>query len=272
MVMELEVIEEKAEKLATLIDSSKYPQTFNLLHCIAEYGLDDLDYFIEDVMCCDETLPMHTLFASFVEEVFIDEINKGNDGAMCNLGSLYYTGRIGTQDFEKGVYYYEMSARLGNRQAQENLGYCYYYGRVGEPDYKKAYHYFIKGALDGHLISLYKVGDMYKNGYYVEKDEKEAFYIYKHCLNYLSDEQNEKFGADIYIRIADCYYYGIGTEKDLRKALKFYQDAEFLYYNRIKDGDFLYKKQYSRCIQMQEAVRKEMQKEIPSYDWVKKEY
>ena len=162
--MELEVIEEKAEKLATLIDSSKYPQTFNLLHCIAEYGLVDLDYFIEDVMCCDETLPMHTLFASFVEEVFIDEINKGNDGAMCNLGSLYYTGRIGTQDFEKGLYYYEMSARLGNRQAQENLGYCYYYGIGTTQNYKVAAEWLAKAKEKGHANATKLFEEMKEKG------------------------------------------------------------------------------------------------------------
>ena len=123
--------------------------------------------------------------------------------------------------------------------------------------------------MDGHLISLYKIGDMYKNGLYVEKDEVEAFCIFRHCEELMDDEQEEEVGADIYIRLADCYYYASGTERDLGKALRYYQKAEQLYHPRLRDGDFMYKKQYERSMAMQEVVREELQKAIPSYDWVK---
>ena len=197
----------------------------------------------------------------------LDEINENNHDASCDLGALYYTGRIGEQNYEKAVYYYEKSAKLGNRQAIENLGYCYYYGRYVEVDYKKAYHYFVKGALDGHLVSLYKIGDMYKNGLYVEKDERQAYYIYRRCSELLTDEQEEIFGADIYIRLADCYYYEVGVEKNLGVSLYCYQKAEQLYYPRIVGGDFAYKKQYERAIKMQRIIREEREKEIPNFDW-----
>ena len=135
------------------------------------------------------------------------------------------------------------------------------------PDYEKAFHYFVKGALDKHLISLYKIGDMYRKGYYVEKDESEAYYIYEHCRQMMTEEQENSFGADIYIRLADCNFNGVGTERDLLLALKYYQTAEVLYFNRIANGDFLYKNQYERSIKMQQVVRNEMSKDIPRYSF-----
>ena len=230
--------------------------------------MDDLSDLWGAVMESDKQYPIEENVAQLIEEILLDEVADGQADAMCDLGALYYTGRLGgKKDYSKAIEYYEMAARLGSRQATENLGYCYYYGRLGDFDYKKAYHYFVKGALDGHIISLYKIGDMYKDGLYVEKDEKEAFFIYKRCLAIMQDYQERMFGADVYIRLADCYYRGEGTDKDLVLALEYYQKAELLYYPRVAKGDFLYKKQYERTIEMQQLVREELKKAIPDYSW-----
>ncbi len=269
--MELEILEEKIKVCLELLDEKEYPEMYEYLADIANgtYWAES-DYDVASIIYnCDKKEVLPKCIADLLIEIYNDGIEKGNDDAMCDYGSLYYTGRIGEQNYEKAAYYYEMAAKLGNRQAQENLGYVYYYGRIGEVDYKKAYHYFIKGALDGHLISLYKIGDMYKNGYYVEKDEKEAFYVYKHCLSELGEINTPICGADIHIRIADCYFYAIGTEKNLGLALTHYQEAEKLYWTRMSEGDYLIKKQFERSIEMQSKVRAEMQKKLPSFDWVK---
>ena len=171
---------EKLLNILETIDREKYTDIVSIIECnIEDDGTVYMDAF--DFACelhyadASEVLPKEV--AELMIEIYLEEIAEENPDAMTNLGSLYYTGRCGEQNYEKAVEYYTMADRLGERQATENLGYCYYYGRTGDVDYKKAYHYFVKGALDNHLNSLYKIGDMYKNGYYVEKDEKEAFYI-----------------------------------------------------------------------------------------------
>lgn len=116
-----------------------------------------------------ETLP--AIVSEFVSLAFLDEIENDNDAAMVDLGSLYYTGRIGEQNYTEAIKYYKMADACGNLIASENLGYCYYYGRDVEVDYKAAYHYFIKPALAGRLESMYKIGDMYAKGLYVNQDE-----------------------------------------------------------------------------------------------------
>ena len=267
--MEYETLLKKANDLLNTIDKAKYPETFDTLDYLVNHDFyQTAEHAWPLLIVCDKNYPIEPGVAKLLNQILLDEIENGNGDAMCDLGALYYTGRLtGKIDYKKAVHYYEMAVKHGSRQATENLGYCYYYGRVGEPDYKKAYHCFVKGALDGHMISLYKVGDMYKKGLYVEKDENQAFYIYDHCRNMLNERQMDDFGADIYIRLADCYFYGIGTKKNLLEALKCYQQAETLYYPRICNGDFMYQKQYERAIAMQHTVREELKKDIPKHNW-----
>jgi len=205
--------------------------------------------------------------SALIVEIYLEEAENENAAAMTNLGSLYYTGRGGEQNYEKAVKYYAMADKLSERQATENLGYCYYYGRTGEVNYNKAYHYFVKGALDNHLNSLYKIGDMYRNGYYVEKDEREAFYIYSHCYEQMSGVYSEPISADICKRMGDVYYYGIGTQKNPESAIKFYQEAEQHYYRKINDGDYFARKGLEEVIEKQNEIRNILLKELPSFEW-----
>ena len=268
--MEKELFDKKIKSILDILDSNEYPETFELIFDYTE-GYSSIEQLVDNLHGSDPTKEIEENVRDLLIEFYNDLIeNDNNADAMCDLGSLYYTGRCGEQSYEKAVFYYEMAAKNGNRQAQENLGYCYYYGRIGEPDYKKAYHYFVKGALDHHLNSLYKIGDMYKNGYYVEKDEKEAFIIYETCYDEINEKNYDYVAADIFIRLADCFANGTGCVKNLSKALTFYQKAESAYYPRIKHGDFLYMNQYERSIKEQEKIRIKLREEIPGYSWTKK--
>lgn len=102
-----------------------------------------------------------------------------------------------------------------------------------------------------HLNSLYKVADMYKNGYYVEKDECEAFRLYRHCYEQMNEICAQYIGADICMRMGDVYYFGIGTEEDFTKALKFHQEAENYFYIKLKNGDFFARRGLDNVIKKQ---------------------
>jgi len=265
------------EALDELEKTDKYPESYSIInHNVFIVGesdvtigqreavLDsspwDIAHMLHDA---DSTLPMHILVAKFCLEVYFDEYANGNFDAACDLGSLFYTGRAGEQNYAKALEYYTIAADGGCRQAQENLGYCYYYGRDVEKDYEKAFHYVLLGALDGHLRSLYKIGDFYKNGYYVKKNEKEAFYIYERCADTMSDDAIGRVGADVYMRLGECYYKGIGTEVDLDCALRLYQMAEGLFYIRLREGDYMIKGCLDGVIKAEEEVRKLLRESMP---------
>lgn len=198
-----------------------------------------------------------------------EEIRKGNADAMNDLGALFYEDSSGfEQNFEKAMFYFKMAAEHGSRQAQENLGYCYYYGRNSEqPDYEKAFHYFALGAFDGHLISLYKIGDMYLNGFYVEKNEQEAFYIFLHCLNTMSEDAETRVAGPVFLRLGKMLAEGIGCEKDLKAALVSFQRAEFYLRDMVQGGDVMYKKSLCEAVAGQNAVRVQLDAELPDETW-----
>lgn len=258
-------IKNKIDNLVETLDKSNYPEICEVLLQYAEY--DDLDEWIyeitTDIFEADQTKKLPKAIADFLISIYNYLIEQGCFDAACDIGSLYYKGRLGKVDYKKAVEYYTLAADNGNRQAQENLGYCYYYGRDIEVDYKKAFLYFSLGAFDGHINSLYKIGDMYRNGYYVDKNSIEAFRIYKRCLETLTEEAMPLVGADVMLRMGDCYFDGIGTETNLNEAYHFYHNAEIMYYDRLMNGDFMIRKCYDKAIQRQEQIRQKRNADLP---------
>lgn len=249
----------------------KYPELCAYIAAITD---DDVEFndpvYIADVIQeCDKSEQLPPSACLFLLEAYGDAIRDGNADAACNLGALYYTGRCGEQSYAKALMYYDIAAKGGCRQAQENLGYCYYYGRDTEVDYEKAFHYFALGAFDGHLRSLYKIGDMYLRGQYVEKNSAEAFCIYSRCAETMTEESIPLVGADVMMRLGDCYFEGLGTDPDYLLALKHYQRAEQLFFDRLMEGDFLIRDGYERVILKQEEVRAKITEMLPSYDWTR---
>ncbi len=258
-----------------LAKTEDYPESAEKI----EYWLEFADELYEDFLEAgmdiastlheaDGALPLHPAVAELLTSIYEKGVEKGDSEAACDLGSLYYTGRAGTQDYEKAAHYYHIADKGGDRQATENLGYIYYYGRIGKRDYEKAFNYFIKGAFDGHLRSLYKVGDFYKNGYYVEKDEKEAFRIYQQCVKMVSDESAPLVGADIYMRMGDCFFEGCGVDKDMIAASKFLSAAENMFYVRLMEGDFYQQKNLEHVLERLSEIRKIIKEEmLPDLSW-----
>lgn len=253
--MTVEQATRQLRKALNTITPEEYPELCDYLSSTLEEGPENIytdPYPIAQRMHnLDSARQLPQAVADFIIAAYSQAVAAGNADAACDLGSLYYTGRAGEQDYAKAVHYYEIAARGGCGQARENLGYCYYYGRSVEVDYEKAFHYFALGAFTGHLCSLYKIGDMYRYGCYVEKNAEEAFQIYCHCYERLTPEMLPLVGADILMRLGDCYFEGIGTRPDHVLALAYYQKATKLFEERLAQGDVLIRGNYEKVIARQ---------------------
>lgn len=73
----------------------------------------------------------------------------------------------------------------------------------------------------------------------------------------------------IMMRLGDCFFNGIGTEVDNKQALKYYQLAEQMYYERLESGDFLIKNCYKHILRNQEEARQRLNDVLPGYEWTK---
>ncbi len=265
-----EILREKLLELSKVVDYGEYPQTADMISTMLS-GYPDDDF---DVACaleqCDKTTTLHPSVASFIEEVLLNKIESQSFESANLLGVLYYSGRIGEQNYEKAVKYYSLAAQWGSAVASENLGYCYYYGRLGEVDYEKAFHHFAKGAFLGMPISLYKIGDMYRYGYYVKKDEMLAFEIYNYalCATEKGDEnqyQNSK--CDIYMRIADFLFEGDAIKQDYNTAIELYAFSMNEFRKRItNEGEYYLKGNYEHCKEMVRKLSDVLESEFPEWD------
>ena len=255
------------EEIREQLNPEEYPETVACLDSVGEGEIGGMYELASELCGCDRTKDMPRFLFDFIEFMFKECVEEGDERAMCDLGALYYSGRSGKADFAKALKYYKMAAAHGSRPAQEDLGYCYYYGRGVKIDYKKAYHYFALGAFDGHLNSLYKIGDMYRNGYYVEKNPQEAFHIYLHCMNTMTEEAEPFVAGPILLRLGTMMLEGEGTNKDLRNALVCFQRAEVLLYNMVAEGSIEYRESLEAAISGQSKAREELERELPDRVW-----
>lgn len=136
-------------------------------------------------------------------ELLKEAIAKGNKFAMFNLGSDYiYGSEIVPVNIPEGIKLWEMAAEKENMWALSELGQLYYLGEVVPQDYSKAYYWFNKADEQG--IGKYDMAT-YKDDYAI---------------------------AEFYL--GECFEYGRGVDKDLRKAKEHYQKAAA---NGKKEGE-----------------------------------
>ncbi len=256
-------------ELYEAVPEEEYPETHQALAYAAAmefqlYDQDPMDY-VMDFNRSDSEKPLQEEVAEFVREVCEEEIETGSASAAYLLGALYYSGRIGEQDFSKAIELYQFAEERGDPYAAEGLGYCYRYGRSVPVDYERAFHYFSKGAFSGWVVSLFNIGDMYRYGYYVDQNEAEAFSIYNRCLELLKARSDAENLPDVFMRLGDCFAEGIGTEPDYEKALGYYQGAAYGFRQMIKRGDFMLKENYWHCVDQETVLREALEESFPQW-------
>lgn len=165
--------------------------------------------------------------------------------AMTLLGSYYYDGTLGEQDYRRAFEYYERAASRGGVRAMLNLGYCYQYGHGTERDREKACDCYnvVYLAEPSDPEARYKMADMFFNGYGVPRNERVAVRAYLEILHAVTmaedEESNSWFEANkesLYRRLALAYRDGRGVKRSPLKALGYYEKLEVIHYRDLAQG------------------------------------
>lgn len=82
-------------------------------------------------------------------------VEKGDSKAQYQLANMYMDGKGVTQDFDKAIQLYELSAKQGLVEAQYYLGVIYDKGRGATQDDVKAREWYRLAAEGGNAISRY---------------------------------------------------------------------------------------------------------------------
>lgn len=133
---------------------------------------------------------------------------RGDPVAQCTLGQIFADKKCPMHDSDKALSLYELAAKQNNAEAKYYLG-CYYDMRK---DYEKAKSWYTSAAEQGYAEAQYKLT---YSAFTPDKAERVRFYI-QAAENGLIDAQCE---------LGQLYGYGRFVEKDLEKALMWYQRA-----------------------------------------------
>lgn len=122
-----------------------------------------------------------------------------------------------TEEVIKCVSQWRIKAEQGDAESQYNLGIVLLTDKWMESNYKEGIEWIKKSADKNYLQAILSMADYYYGGKYFEKNEEKSFSL----LLQVSDKKDPR-GLN---NLAYCYEKGVGTKKDLRKALEYYKAA-----------------------------------------------
>lgn len=132
------------------------------------------------------------------------------------------------QDYELAGRCYEKACKAGHAVAQYQYGLWFLdEAKSGvKRDEVKARKLFEASAAKGVGAAQFALGEMHENGKGgLKKCETKALELYKQSTQYSSTISKDILGR-IYNKIGFMYMQGIGTLKDMNKALKWFRKAE----------------------------------------------
>lgn len=149
---------------------------------------------------------------------------RGNPIAQNNLGVCYSRGINVEKNDSLAYVWYKKGADNGDGAAMSNLGDFYLSGRFVKKDMKEAARLFEASSEKNRAEGTTNLGLMYLKGQYFQRDPQKAFELF--CKAVKDHERHIfHYNHKIYALVGRCYQDGIGTEKNMDQALKYYKIA-----------------------------------------------
>ena len=180
-------------------------------------------------------------------------IALGNTEAMYEYGKWLYEGKGIAKDCNKALEYLRKVGEDNNLNAQKLLASIYRDNNGISPDIKQEIYWTAKAADNGDVESQMSLAEAYNSGIGIKKDKKLAF---KYCEMAANKGSHDAIIAMVYryvsgdgvkkdmasalswfnkmnseeeqLKIADAFYFGINTKKNMNVAA--------ILYNKLSDG------------------------------------
>lgn len=130
--------------------------------------------------------------------------------------ALAYETKYGGLSFDryKIMDYMMKAAEQGYSYAQYKVGHYYYYGLI-KRDFEKAFAWLYKSYEQGNAYAALLLGD-----YYLYNERRQRNPEYEKAFQYYKAAEQQGIISE---GLGICYEYGIGTRKNPREAVKYYQ-------------------------------------------------
>ena len=200
------------------------------LYSTEKLGVKDEDksyqYYAEALQGFMETEPDSDFMFPY-EPKYKGQIMKPSDMrsyVWYRIGKMHCYGLGTKQNYEQAFEWFLKSATEDNKFAQYSLANLYYYGNGVEKDLSQAFLWYRKSASQVQPYASYAVAQMYGKGEYVTKNEDTAQRYYKQALSgFLKIESDDMADDNLFYKIGAMYKNGLGTEKDIIKAIDYFK-------------------------------------------------
>ena len=142
---------------------------------------------------------------------------QGDNIAINNLGSLYYSGIGTTADVGKAMDMFEKAHQLGNVEASVNLAFLYMTDNPRSKDSTKAISLFESASNANNAIAQFMLGYSHLHGFIVEQNYSKAFDLLQKSALAKYDEAQ--------YQTALMYIEGKGVPQNYGKAVAFLDAA-----------------------------------------------
>ena len=161
------------------------------------------------------------------EQTFKKYILKGakkkNLKCLYALARLSIEGDVFEKDISKAMQIMEELAGKNYLMAKAIIGEAYFYGKNGlKEDKAKGFKLISYCASQGNRFSIELMIDIYSFGEYVKPNPEHAFKWIQYAIG--------KRYYEFYDDLGNAYYFGLGVEKDLKKAYETYEEGYMKYH------------------------------------------
>lgn len=156
-------------------------------------------------------------------EYFLEAAMKGSANAFNAVAVYYQEGHGYDKNPQKSALWFRYAAEMGYASAQRNLGDCYLTGNGVKPDPEEALRWYLRACEDENAKAQYAVAKCYadRKGIPADMSDEDAN---RKAFEYFMQAAEQ--GLDIaQFELGECYANGKGCEKDLKKAVEWYEKA-----------------------------------------------
>lgn len=170
-------------------------------------------------------------------EILDTEFFKDDAIAHFMLGQIYtYGNKRETNlrsDVRKAMNHFKRSSELGYDEASYEVARNYYFGTGVKQSYNMAAKFYIKAIEQGHIIAKYYLADLYID-HFPDKI-LDAIALLKEVI------QDKEYESHACLKLGRLYQRGKGVEQDYPKAREWFEKGlEYDSYNCSMDLSYLY--------------------------------
>ena len=145
--------------------------------------------------------------------------------AAYRTGKLFNTGNGIKKDVDSAEQWFIRACN--NKYAQYSLAKIYMNKDIknGDPYHSGEIISLLESASEKSPYATYELGNIYRKGFFANSDYEKSYNYYNHAINKFNEMLRSAADDSLMYRVGKMYELGLGTEVNLPKAIKLYQEA-----------------------------------------------